>query len=214
MSKRMLVSIVALLVAPACDESIEASGKAAPKAAASPAHSESPAPVVRDSPVPAPVPAPALVPAPAPAPVPAPAPTGVTAPDQHAVFSQCLLGCDAAKLPHAEKAACRANCEPPGLIPAGVDASGDADPVQSIVDCMGRCGASGPPTDACTGACKRSVAGSPGAPAPAVLDTLGTCLAGCHTGKNIDTNRATCELTCAQTARVAGPGAPLAPAKP
>ena len=206
MSTRMLVSIVALLVAPACDESIEASGKPAPKPAAAPAPAESP-PVVRDSPAPAAV-------TPTPTPAPAPAPTGGAAPDQHAVFSQCLLGCDAAKLAHAEKAACRANCEPPGLIPADVGAGGDADPVQTIVDCIGRCGAGGPPTEACTGACKRSVAGSPGAPAPAVLDTLGTCLAGCHAGKNSDTNRATCELTCAQTARIAGPGAPLAPAKP
>lgn len=206
MSTRMLVSIVALLVAPACDESIEASGKPAPKPAAAPAPAESP-PVVRESPAPAAV-------TPTPAPTPAPAPTGGAAPDQHAVFSQCLLGCDAAKLAHAEKAACRANCEPPGLIPADVGAGGDADPVQTIVDCIGRCGAGGPPTEACTGACKRSVAGSPGAPAPAVLDTLGTCLAGCHAGKSSDTNRATCELTCAQTARVAGPGAPLAPAKP
>lgn len=210
MSTRMLVSIVALLVAPACDESIEASGKPAPKPAAAPAPAESP-PVVRDSPAPAAV---TPTPAPTPTPTPAPAPTGGAAPDQHAVFSQCLLGCDAAKLAHAEKAACRANCEPPGLIPADVGAGGDADPVQTIVDCIGRCGAGGPPTEACTGACKRSVAGSPGAPAPAVLDTLGTCLAGCHAGKNSDTNRATCELTCAQTARVAGPGAPLAPAKP
>lgn len=124
-------------------------------------------------------------------------------------FSSCLLGCDAAKVSHAEKATCRSDCERPGAPPAvpGADEAVIAsDPVEYVTHCMDRCYSEIKGSDGCLTACKRSGAGLPASPSAAVLDDLGTCLGTCRAGKHISaTNRATCELNCTQTARIAGP---------
>jgi hypothetical protein len=130
-------------------------------------------------------------------------------------FVDCLLGCDAAKLTRAQKAACRYNCEDiapssPGAPPA--PAGVDPDPVATIVLCIDDCAGQGKQAAACASACKHLATGAPAAPSAAVIDELGTCIDACHADRHASaTNRATCELNCAETARSAGPaqGAPM-----
>jgi hypothetical protein len=123
-------------------------------------------------------------------------------------FASCLLGCDTAQVRPADRAACRFNCERPS---AAVDsgyppAASDADPVEYATVCFNRCFSEGLNAESCLGACKTRAAASPAAPAANVLDELGTCLGVCHASKHMKaTDHATCELNCAQAARVAGP---------
>lgn len=139
-------------------------------------------------------------------------------PADRAAYSSCLLGCDDAKVAHADKAACRFNCEPTGTAAAGAAAAPavvESDPVEYVVDCLGRCYSGGKRSEACTGACKSAVATLPAAPSAGVLDSLGTCLDACHLGGHVsETNRATCGLNCSQAARVAGPAQPAVAAGP
>lgn len=130
-------------------------------------------------------------------------------------FARCLLRCDAAKLDHAEKAACRYNCEGPTAPEPGADAGPgaaiDSDPVATVVRCMSRC--SGKDARACRDTCKAAVPISPATPAPMVLDELAVCMGDCHAESTASaTNRATCELNCADLARVAGPALGTVPA--
>lgn len=123
-------------------------------------------------------------------------------------FSNCLLACDASTLNHADKAACRFNCDKGGAggDPAAVVGS---DPVEYVMRCMDRCYSGGKAEESCLGSCKSAVVALPAAPSAAVLDALGACLKPCRGGKGMsETNRATCELTCAQEARLAGPKPP------
>ncbi len=123
-------------------------------------------------------------------------------------FSNCLLACDASTLNHADKAACRFNCDKGGT-GSDVGAVVGSDPVEYVMSCMDRCYSGGKAAESCLGACKSAVVALPAAPSAAVLDTLGGCLGGCRAGKGLsETNRATCELTCAQEARLAGPKTP------
>ncbi len=128
--------------------------------------------------------------------------------DDRAAYSSCLLGCDDAKVAHADKASCRFNCERPAA-PAPASAGAaivGSDPVEYVVECMSRCYSDGKRSETCTSACKSAVAALPAAPSAGVLDTLGTCVDACHDGKHVsETNRATCGLNCTQAARVAGP---------
>lgn len=136
--------------------------------------------------------------------------------EDRAAYSSCLLGCDDAKVAHADKAKCRYNCEGPAAsTPASAGAAiVNSDPVEYVVGCIGRCYSDGKRSETCTSACKSAVAALPAAPSAGVLDTLGTCLDACHVGKSVsETNRATCGLNCTQAARVAGP-APVTAAKP
>ncbi|MBK9758174.1 MAG: hypothetical protein IPO88_32600 [Nannocystis sp.] len=123
-------------------------------------------------------------------------------------FSNCLLACDASTLKHADKAACRFNCDKGGAggDPAAVVGS---DPVEYVMRCMDRCYSGDKASESCLGSCKSAVVALPAAPSSAVLDALGACLKPCRGGTGmIETNRATCELTCAQEARLAGPKTP------
>ena len=123
-------------------------------------------------------------------------------------FSNCLLACDASTLKHADKAACRFNCDKGG---AGGDSAAvvGSDPVEYVMRCMDRCYSGGKAEESCLGSCKTAVVALPAAPSAAVLDALGACLKPCRGGKGMsETNRATCELTCAQEARLAGPKTP------
>ena len=135
--------------------------------------------------------------------------------DDRAAYSSCLLGCDDAKVAHADKAKCRFNCEGPAApTPASTGAAiVNSDPVEYVVGCIGRCYSEGKRSETCASACKTAVAALPAAPSAGVLDTLGTCVDACHLGKDVsETNRATCNLNCTQAARVAGP-APATAAK-
>lgn len=144
-------------------------------------------------------------------------PKAADGPADRAAYSSCLLGCDDAKVAHANKAACRFNCEPTPTAaagPAAAPAVVESDPVEYVVDCLGRCYSGGKRSEACTGACRSAVATLPAAPSAGVLDSLGTCLDACHLGGHVsETNRATCRLNCSQAARVAGPAQPAVAAK-
>lgn len=199
--------ILASLVLLACDpESAPAvgTGKAPNRVVAAPADEHVGAPA-----------RPAGPPASAPdAPASAPeAPASVAS--ESGEFARCLLGCDAAKLNHADKAACRFNCEGPRApepgVEAGPGAAIDSDPVAAVVRCMSRC--TGKDAGACRNTCKAAVPVSPATPAPAVLDELAICMGDCHAGSaTSETNRATCELNCADLARIAGPALGTVPA--
>lgn len=128
----------------------------------------------------------------------------------HGRFVDCLLRCDGARMSRADKARCRYDCEEPidaapgaGARPTAAD---DPDPVGSAVSCLGRCAPRDPQGGGCAEACKDTAAASSVAPSAAVLDELVTCVSACQRDAHLSaTNRATCELTCAETARVAGP---------
>ena len=109
------------------------------------------------------------------APVPVdPLPRAIVAdpvPDPRAAYSACLRACDGTKLAHADKAACRFNCEQP-TAPADTPADPaivGSDPVQYVVDCIDRCYSGGTRSDVCVTGCKSAVATLPAAPAASVL---------------------------------------------
>lgn len=131
-------------------------------------------------------------------------------------FTDCLLACDAAKTNHADKAACRSNCEAPGAPGSAVAPPAvGADPVGFFVACLDRCTVAGEPSDGCASGCKTAVAGSPAAPKAAVFDELGACLGTCRATKHMNaTNHATCALDCTQIARVAAPAPAVAATAP
>ena len=122
------------------------------------------------------------------------------------VLNECLTACDTAKMSHAERAKCRMDCDPgPGAAAAGPDADGG---LGQAVQCFGAChdGKTGD-AKACAQACVTAGAKVANAPAQAVLEQLGTCVAECHADKTLSsTDRETCKLTCSQVAASAGPG--------
>lgn len=128
----------------------------------------------------------------------------------HGGFVDCLLRCDGARMNRADKAKCRYECEEP-VSPAPAAASrptaaNDPDPVGSAVSCLQRCPPQDTHSNGCAEACKDIAAASAVAPSEAVLDELATCISSCRRDAHLgETNRATCELTCAESARVAGP---------
>jgi len=129
-------------------------------------------------------------------------------------LSSCIGTCEDPKTTPTDRATCRLNCENSyGYKPGAAAAEGPGDPVGDAVGCLGRCHMlGGAALGTCTAGCKAVAAAAPVAPAPASLDELSTCLGICHADKHaLPTNRATCELTCAQAARVAGPAQPAAP---
>jgi hypothetical protein len=180
----------ALIVLVACDPEPGAGagdGKAASQGVSTPRAAEAAVPVAVDPPV-----AGAANPAPV--------------ADAPSAFVSCLLACDAGRMSHAQRATCRYNCEGPADGGGSGPPSGgvETDPVASVARCMGRCPANG--GEPCMRACKDAVVASPATPSAAALDELGTCIASCHADKQMSaTNLATCELNCAETARVAGP---------
>lgn len=141
------------------------------------------------------------------------APAGPTAdpPAKFTSLSACLETCEAPGMIETNRATCRLNCDGSYGAQDPVVAGGpDADPIGTAASCLGRCYGSGAP-DACAGDCKQVAAGASAAPAPDVLGRLDTCVRTCHADKSVrPTNQATCELNCAQAARVAGPARPTA----
>jgi hypothetical protein len=117
----------------------------------------------------------------------------------------CMQTCDGERMSPANRETCRLNCD---------NAFGDAasaDPIGDAVTCLDRCETDASPMD-CEATCKSAASASSAATIPVdVLDTLATCVHGCHADRHLTTtNRATCELNCAQNARVAAPQPPPA----
>lgn len=131
-------------------------------------------------------------------------------------LSECMLSCEQEHVISTNRATCRLNCDSAygapqtEIVSAGAAAeAAAADPVGRAATCMEGCYArSRGVTDVCVGACKGEVSGAPNSPGMNVLDHLGGCIAACHDDRALSmTNRATCELNCEQSARVAGPHA-------
>lgn len=125
-------------------------------------------------------------------------------------LSSCLESCEVGHKIPTNRETCRLNCDAAYGAPAGTP-GGDkiADPVGTATSCLGRCYAGEATPDACAMDCKSAAAATPSAPAAEVLDQLAVCVRTCHADKSVlPTNRATCELNCAQAARVAGPATP------
>lgn len=123
-------------------------------------------------------------------------------------LSSCLLSCEAADKIPTNRETCKLNCDAAYGSQAGEATPRGSDPVDTAVSCLGRCYASEAGPDACATGCKSAAVATPMAPATAVIDQLATCVQTCHADKSsLPTNRATCELNCAQAARVAGPAA-------
>lgn len=124
-------------------------------------------------------------------------------------LSECLQTCEGGDMIPTNRETCRLNCDSVyGAQVAGA-AAGGADPVGQAATCLGRCYATDAAADDCADSCKTMASKAAFPPASDVLDRLGTCIRTCHADKSVlPTNRATCELNCAQNARVAGPAQP------
>jgi hypothetical protein len=118
-------------------------------------------------------------------------------------LSACLSTCNEGQDSQTDRATCRLNCETAFKVtptPA-VD-----DGVAQALRCMQGCRPGGERTaaaaGACRDACRTTAAAAPGAPSAAALERLGQCVGACADDTALsDTDRATCELTCAQDAR-------------
>jgi len=191
MNRNLLTIIVSSLLLAACDP------QGQPAAQSAGAEKDNAAPAKQDA-------------APTTAAAPGAVPAGDAAPAAEGSLSSCLQTCvDDGKASATDRATCRMQCEnrhgyrPPVADPA---AGAQPDPVGDAVSCLGRCYSAEGATDSCTAGCKATAAAAPVGPSAAVLDTLSTCIGTCHADKkSIPTNRATCELNCAQEARIAGP---------
>lgn len=123
-----------------------------------------------------------------------------------ASMSACLESCEHERASSTDRETCRLNCEhsygvkpaPPG--PGVVS----ADPIGDAAVCMGGCYArSGGVTDGCVRTCKETAAAADNPPSSHALDHLTGCVAACENDRSLKaTDRATCELNCAQVARV------------
>lgn len=134
---------------------------------------------------------------------------GEAAPVKFNSLSECLQTCEGGNKIPTNRETCRLNCDAVyGAQPADA-AAGGTDPVGQAATCMGRCYTTDTASDDCANDCKTMAGKAAAAPAPDVLERLGTCVRTCHADKSVrPTNRATCELNCTQTARVAGPAQP------
>lgn len=120
-------------------------------------------------------------------------------------LSECLNSCEQGDVIPTNRATCRLNCD----TAYGADARGGAaaagagdDTLGQAASCMGRCYATTGPQDACVSGCKSVAAGAASPPAADALDRLQACVSTCPADAR-PTNRETCELNCAQSARVA-----------
>lgn len=131
---------------------------------------------------------------------------GGAAPVKFNSLSDCLQTCEGGGMIPTNRETCRLNCDTAyGAASAGT-AAGSADPVGQAATCLSRCYNADASTDECANSCKTMASKAASPPASDVLDRLGTCVRTCHADKSVlPTNRATCELNCTQTARVAGP---------
>lgn len=194
---RTLLALLAVAVVAGCDDPLRSAATSQATGTATPAV----APAAADSAATPPAPPAAGESGPAAAP-PAGAPKGTG-------LSDCIATCDHGKLSRTDRATCRLNCEDAHGVQAQAP-TGNEDPVGQAMTCMRAChGPGAGDVKACTGACRTKAAGLVNAPAGPVLAELETCMAGCQTERvATETDRSTCELTCEQNARVAGPAQP------
>lgn len=133
--------------------------------------------------------------------------TGVVDDGKINSLSSCLMSCEKGDMIPTNRETCRLNCEGSfGVQPGPTLVDNNADPVGAATGCLRRCYTGAASMDACAAACKKVAAASTSAPSAEVLDALDVCVRDCHSdAKTRPTDRATCELNCAQVARVAGP---------
>ncbi|WAS93207.1 hypothetical protein [Nannocystis punicea] len=117
-------------------------------------------------------------------------------------LSDCLGSCDGVNTP-TDRTTCRLNCETAyGAEARGAVQAADDDAIAQVTGCLGRCGGSHD-REACAESCKTTAAQSAAAPSTEVLTQLDACVKLCHVDKGVRaTDQATCELNCAQVARV------------
>ena len=110
--------------------------------------------------------------------------------DSQAALAACLGTCSDRGLSATDQATCRLNCAESTKSPPLVTRP---PALAATANCLGKCeaGSDGAAKDACVAACR------PQDMAPAALDSLTACVAGCQGG---DDDRATCRLHCAQSA--------------
>lgn len=111
--------------------------------------------------------------------------------DSQAALAACFGTCNDRGLSATDQATCRLNCAESTKAPPLVTRP---PALAATANCLGKCEADGDgaTNDACVAACR------PQDMAPAVLDRLTACVAGCRDGG--DDDRATCRLICAQSA--------------
>lgn len=116
-------------------------------------------------------------------------------------LSECLTSCDDVNAKTDQKT-CSLNCETAyGAEARGAVTAEDRDEIAQATECLGRC--SGSDDAACNSSCK-TMAAQTSSPLPdKVFTQLETCVKQCHNHKSVRaTDQATCELNCAQVARV------------
>lgn len=119
-----------------------------------------------------------------------------------ASLSECLTSCDDITAA-TDRKTCRLNCD----TAYGAEARGAAEPTEDdaiarITSCLGSCNGS-QDGESCADSCNTMVDQADSSPPTEVLTRLSSCVKLCHTGKGVrPTDQATCELNCAQVARV------------
>lgn len=119
-----------------------------------------------------------------------------------ATLSECLTSCDDIRAA-TDRKTCRLNCD----TAYGAEARGAVEPTENdaiarITSCLGSCNGS-QDSESCANSCSTMADQADFSPPAEVLTKLSSCVKLCHTGKGVRaTDQATCELNCAQVARV------------
>ncbi|PCC70167.1 hypothetical protein SAMN02745121_03512 [Nannocystis exedens] len=119
-----------------------------------------------------------------------------------ASLSDCLTSCDDIQAP-TDRKTCRLNCDTAyGAEARGTAEATENDAIARITSCLGRCNSS-QDSESCANSCQSMAAQADFSPPTEVLTKLASCVKLCHTDKGVRaTDQATCELNCAQVARV------------
>lgn len=127
-------------------------------------------------------------------------------------LSECLSSCEQADVIATNRHTCRLNCDAAYGAPAaaGDRAATGGDAIGQVASCLGRCYTGSTGGDACVAGCRNLAASATPQPSAQVLDQLQACVSTCPLDNERPTNRETCELNCAQAARVAGTPPPAA----
>jgi hypothetical protein len=132
-------------------------------------------------------------------------------------LSECLGSCDGADASATDRKTCRLNCETAyGAEARGVaNTAANDDPIAQATGCLSRCYGGAGTGESCASACKTTAAAVASPPPTEVLVQLDACVKGCEADTHVrDTDRATCELNCAQVARVEATPPPSATPAP
>ena len=131
-------------------------------------------------------------------------------------LSECLGSCDGADASATDRKTCRLNCETAyGAEARGTVTATNDDAFAQATSCLSRCYGGAGTGEACASACKTTAAAVASPPPAEVLVKLDACVKGCEANTHVrDTDRATCELNCAQVARVEATPPPSATPAP